>query len=70
MVPVDPFDPYNDANQLFDAMDGWGTDEDKIVSILSYRAASQRATITTTYNSQHGVIILITSLLNKSKLDF
>ncbi|XP_046632360.1 annexin A4-like [Daphnia pulicaria] len=54
LVPVDPFDPNGDAARLFDAIDGWGTDEDKIVSVLCYRVASQRDAITTIYNSQHG----------------
>jgi annexin A7/11 len=55
LVPADPFDPNGDAGRLFDAIDGWGTDENKIVSVLCYRTASQREVITATYNSQHGV---------------
>lgn len=55
MFPANPFDPNNDAARLFDAIDGWGTDEDKIISVLCYRTASQRDVITTTYNNQHGV---------------
>ncbi|KAI9563873.1 hypothetical protein GHT06_011340 [Daphnia sinensis] len=54
LFPADPFDPNNDAARLFDAIDGWGTDEDKIISVLCYRTASQRDVITTTYNNQHG----------------
>ena len=55
LVPVDPFYPNDDAAQLFNSIDGWGTDENKIVSILCYRTASQRDEITTAYNNQHGV---------------
>nr|CAH0104947.1 unnamed protein product [Daphnia galeata] len=54
LVPADPFDPNGDALRLFDAIEGFGTDEDKIVSVLCYRTASQREVITSTYNSQHG----------------
>ncbi|XP_046632886.1 annexin B9-like [Daphnia pulicaria] len=57
LVPADPFDPNGDAARLFDAIDGWGTDEDKIVSVLCYRVASQRDAITTAYNSQHGSLV-------------
>ncbi len=55
LLPVSPFDPNNDAAQLFNAIDGLGTDENKIISILCYRTASQRDEITITYNNQHGV---------------
>lgn len=59
LVPADPFDPNADAAQLFSAMDGWGTDEEKIVSILCYRTASQRDLITQSYSNMHGVIYYI-----------
>lgn len=55
LLPVDPFDPNSDAARLYDAMDGLGTDEDKVVSVLCYRTASQRDAITISYNNQHGV---------------
>lgn len=55
LLPVSPFDPYNDADRLFDAMDGLGANEDQIISVLCYRTASQRDVITTTYNGLHGV---------------
>ncbi|EFX76220.1 hypothetical protein DAPPUDRAFT_322543 [Daphnia pulex] len=54
LVPAAPFDPNSDAARLFDAMNGLGTDENKIISVLCYRTASQRDVITTTYNNQHG----------------
>ncbi|XP_045032148.1 annexin A4 [Daphnia magna] len=54
LLPVEPFDPNSDAARLDDAMSGLGTDEDKIISVLCYRTASQRDVITTTYNNQYG----------------
>ncbi|EFX68427.1 hypothetical protein DAPPUDRAFT_114538 [Daphnia pulex] len=54
LVPASPFDPNSDAARLFDAMNGLGTDENKIISVLCYRTASQRDAITIAYNNQHG----------------
>lgn len=65
MLPVDPFDPNNDAARLFDAIDGLGSNEDKIISVLCYRTASQRDVITTTYNNQHGVQFTNLTLFEK-----
>ena len=62
MFPVDPFDPNNDAARLFDAIDGWGTDEDEIVNVLCERTSSQRDVITNIYNSQHGVRVFSISI--------
>ncbi len=59
LVPVDPFNPTDDADRLNRALDGLGTNEDKITEVLCYRTASQRDTITTTYNGLHGVNIVI-----------
>lgn len=55
LFPANPFDASADAGQLFNAMDGLGTDENQIINILCYRTASQREEITTAYNNQHGV---------------
>ncbi len=61
LVPVDPFNPTDDADRLNRAIDGVGTNEDKITEVLCYRTASQRDTITTAYNSVHGVNIIISN---------
>jgi len=54
LLPSANFDPVADAQKLNDAMSGIGTDEQAIIEVLCYRVASQRATITDTYNRQFG----------------
>lgn len=56
LLPSANFDPIADAQTLRDAMAGIGTNESAIIQVLCYRVASQRATITETYNRQFGAV--------------
>ncbi len=48
----------NDARQLHDAMDGWGTDEETIWLILNNKNQAQLAAIYNAYIDLYGVSIL------------
>jgi len=54
LYPASPFDPYSDAKTLYKAIDGWGTDEDAIISVLCHRVGTQRAQIANSYINQYG----------------
>ena len=55
LVPVSPFDPIDDADKINRALSGVTVNENNIIDILCYRAASQRDQITATYDNAHGV---------------
>jgi len=54
LYPASPFDPYADSKKVFKAIDGFGTDEAAIISVLCHRVGVQRAQIATTYVNQYG----------------
>lgn len=56
LVPVDPFNPLEDATRLKDALAGALTDEKGIINVMCYRATSQRAVIASTYQSEFGKV--------------
>merc|ERR1711911_313500 len=56
LYPASPFDPYSDAKTLYKAIDGWGTDEDAIISVLCHRVGTQRAQIANSYINQYGKV--------------
>merc|ERR1711973_1071216 len=58
LYPASPFDPYSDAKTIFKAIDGWGTDEDAIMSVLCHRVGTQRAQIANSYVNQYGKTLI------------
>ncbi|KAL5109528.1 Annexin A13 [Taenia crassiceps] len=55
-VHADPsFNAHADAEALYNAMKGLGTDEDVIIDVLSHRSLEQRQTIETTFKSIYGM---------------
>lgn len=58
-----PFDPRADADVLYKAMKGLGTDENEVISILCRRTSYQRAAISQIYKSNYNEVYL-TVLLN------
>nr|VDD54605.1 unnamed protein product [Brassica oleracea] len=50
--------PSEDAEQLKTAFEGWGTNEDLIISILAHRSAEQRKLIRQTYHEVFGEDLL------------
>ncbi|KAF3332293.1 annexin D1-like protein [Carex littledalei] len=57
-VPVTVPSPAEDCEQLRKAFQGWGTNEDLIISILANRNASQRRLIRSTYSQIYGEELL------------
>eukprot|EP00108_Taenia_solium_P002671 TsM_000538900 transcript=TsM_000538900 gene=TsM_000538900 len=55
-VQADPnFNAHTDAETLYNAMKGLGTDEDTIIDVLSHRSLEQRQTIEKTFKSVYGM---------------
>lgn len=54
IVPVQPFNPRNDAELLRKAMKGFGTDEKAIINVLAQRTNQQRVEIAAQYKAQYG----------------
>ncbi|XP_062141243.1 annexin B10 [Drosophila sulfurigaster albostrigata] len=52
VVPRNPFDPANDSQELRDAMRGLGTDEQRIIDVLTTRTNGQRQKIRAIYESE------------------
>ncbi|CAH8538612.1 unnamed protein product [Schistosoma turkestanicum] len=46
--------PEKDAEELYQAMKGWGTDEHRIIKVLGYRDSYQRIKIRETFKSMYG----------------
>ncbi|MCL7033893.1 hypothetical protein MKW94_018579 [Papaver nudicaule] len=57
-VPAHVPTPYEDAEQLKKAFDGWGTNEKLIISILAHRNAAQRKAIREVYTETYGEDLL------------
>jgi len=54
IVDYADFDPQADCEAIHDAMDGLGTDEDKITEIITYRSNAQRQEIKVLYAQMFG----------------
>jgi len=50
--PAQPFNPMMDSERLYDALDGFGTDERAIIEILPYRTNGQRQEIKAKYQDK------------------
>ncbi|CAH8598563.1 unnamed protein product [Schistosoma guineensis] len=46
--------PEKDAEELYQAMKGWGTDEHRIINVLGYRNSIQRIQIRETFKAMYG----------------
>ncbi|CAH8620580.1 unnamed protein product [Schistosoma haematobium] len=46
--------PEKDAEELYQAMKGWGTDEHRIINVLGYRNSIQRIQIGETFKAMYG----------------
>ncbi|CAK7334633.1 unnamed protein product [Dovyalis caffra] len=57
-VPASVPPPYEDAEQLHKAFEGWGTNEGLIISILAHRNAAQRNLIRQVYAEAYGKDLL------------
>ncbi|VDM31471.1 unnamed protein product [Hydatigera taeniaeformis] len=53
--PAANFNAHADAETLYNAMKGLGTDEDVIIEVLSHRSLEQRQAIETTFKSIYGM---------------
>ncbi|XP_065211424.1 annexin B9-like [Planococcus citri] len=53
VVPADPFNAEKDADLIWDAVDGCGTNEDKISKVICKRTFKQRIEISTAFESKH-----------------
>jgi len=53
VTAADPFSPEDDAQILYKAMKGWGTDEDDIINCLSNRTKAQRNAISKKFTEKH-----------------
>ncbi|CAH8619909.1 unnamed protein product [Schistosoma rodhaini] len=62
-------DPKKDAEELYQAMKGWGTDEHRIIKVLGYRNSYQRMEIRDTFKAMYGKD-LIDELCNETSGDF
>jgi len=54
VVPAKVFDPSTDAKYLYDAMKGFGTDEEKIIDIVAYRSSAQLISVEKKYQTLYG----------------
>lgn len=59
VLPHQPFDARADADALYNAMKGWGTDEKGLISVLCKRTSSQRAQITQAFKSGYGKVLSV-----------
>ncbi|KAL6956616.1 hypothetical protein U1Q18_050586, partial [Sarracenia purpurea var. burkii] len=55
VIPHLSFNPYEDAQTIWKAVDGWGTSEDKISYILCRRTYEQRMKVARSFETEHGV---------------
>lgn len=58
-MPVNPFDPRDDAAVLRKAMKGFGTDEKAIIQVLTRRSNEQRLRIAFEFKTLYGKVIKI-----------
>ena len=56
--PYQPFNPNDDAQKLYKAMKGFGTDETTLIDILCRRTSQQRQEIAVAYKSSVGKDLL------------
>jgi hypothetical protein len=57
IFPASSFNPRADADALHKAMEGFGTDEKALISILCHRTCDQRASINLAYKAGYGKVI-------------
>lgn len=62
VVPVNPFDPREDAAVLRKAMKGFGTDEKAIIQVLTRRSNEQRLRIAFEFKTLYGKVRIYPSL--------
>lgn len=60
VVPVNPFDPREDAAILRKAMKGFGTDEKAIIQVLTRRSNEQRLRIAFEFKTLYGKVCIKT----------
>jgi hypothetical protein len=68
-VPHATPSPQEDCEQLHKAFEGWGTNENLIISVLAHRNAAQRKAIRQAYQATYGKDLL-ESLLHETNGDF
>lgn len=68
LVQVDPFDPVKDAERLWNAMDGIGTDEAAIIDVLARRPMIQAENISATYKILYGRVSSCVKMKQKGRL--
>lgn len=68
MVPVNPFDPREDAAVLRKAMKGFGTDEKAIIQVLTRRSNEQRLRIAFEFKTLYGKVRDVFSLSKISEM--
>ncbi|XP_078165472.1 annexin Gh1-like [Carex rostrata] len=68
-VPHSIPSPQEDCEQLHKAFEGWGTNENLIISVLAHRNAAQRKAIRQAYQATYGKDLL-ESLLHETHGDF
>ena len=66
--PFQPFNPVDDAEKLYKAMKGIGTNETVLIDILCRRTNQQRMQIALSFKTAYGKVIKIKFYLKKNKI--
>lgn len=59
VTAISPFDPKADAEVLYTAMKGLGTDENHLITILCNRTSSQRTAINQAFKLEYKEVKII-----------